>query len=80
MDTRYEFHAFIASLIALVLLVLIAAVLAYHGKYSEAIGVSAAVTGLIGIMKLPAQAIASSRQVEVVNDREHPVQVEENDQ
>lgn len=54
MNDRIQLIAYLATLSAIVLLVGIAAVLAFNGKYSEAIGVSAAVTGLIGVIKLPA--------------------------
>ena len=45
--------AFLATLAAIVALVIVAAVLAYNGKLSEAVGVGAAVTGLIGVIKQP---------------------------
>lgn len=48
-----EVSVFFAILIAICYLVTVAAVLAGLGRYSEAIGVGAAVTGLIGVMKLP---------------------------
>ena len=70
MNSRYEFYAFMGCLLSIVVLVITAAVLAYNGKSVEAIGVGAAVTGLIGVMKLPAQAMASGR----AND---PLHVEE---
>lgn len=70
----YEYRAFLACLIALVSVVGIAAFLAFYGKYTEALGVGAVVTGLIGIMRQP-QAIS---EVKVSNDPAHPVPVEEN--
>lgn len=49
----HELVAFLATLAAMVLLVAIAAVLAVLGKYTEAIGVSAAISGLLGAIKMP---------------------------
>lgn len=47
-------HApFYATLAAICYLVTVAAVLAAYGKYSEAIGVGAAVTGLLAIARTP---------------------------
>lgn len=48
-----ELRAFYAALAAICYLVTIAAVLAAFGKYTEAIGVGAAVTGLLALMKSP---------------------------
>lgn len=70
----HEYRAFLACLFALVVLVAIAAFLAWQDKSVEAVGVGAAITGLIGIMRQP-QAI---NEVKVSNDPAHPVPVEEN--
>ena len=71
MSERAQLIAYLATLSAIVLLVAIAALLAFNGKYSEAIGVSAAVTGLIGVIKLPSQ-----RSVTVDNTPSQPVPTE----
>ncbi len=47
---RHSLIAYIATLVAVVLLVGIGAALAAWGKYSEALGVGGAVTGLIGVL------------------------------
>ena len=49
MTDRHTIIAFLSTLAAILYLVTIAAVLAYFGKYAEAIGIGGAVTGLIGI-------------------------------
>lgn len=71
MSDRAQLLAYLATLTAIVLLVGIAAILAFHERYSEAIGVSAAVTGLIGVIKLPSQ-----RSVTVDNPPSAPVPTE----
>lgn len=50
MRQRDALWAFLATLISIVSLSAIAGVLAYNGKYHEAIGIGAAVTGLIGVL------------------------------
>lgn len=53
MSDRLEFLAYIATLVAIIALVAIAAALAVYDKNIEAVGVGAAVTGLIGVMRAP---------------------------
>lgn len=48
-NEHHALAAFIAVLLAIVALSIIAAVLAWHGKNVEALGLSGAVTGLIGV-------------------------------
>lgn len=72
MTTAHSLIAYLATLFAIVTLVAIGAALAYAGKYSEAIGVGAAVTGLIGVIKLPstqspAAAVGQADSVNVGN-------------
>ena len=64
---QHEYRAFLACLVALVVLVGIAAFLAWQDKSVEAVGVGAAITGLIGIMRAP-QAPASDIRI----TEEHP--------
>jgi hypothetical protein len=54
MTAQHQLIAYLATLCAIVALVAIGAVLAYNGRSVEAVGVAAAVTGLIGVIKLPA--------------------------
>lgn len=69
MTHREQLIAYLATLTAIVVLVGIAAALAALGKYSEAIGVSAAVTGLIGVIKLPSQRpVATTESGDVTVD------------
>lgn len=42
--------AFIATLVAICFLATVAAVLAFNGKYSEALGMGGVLTGLIGVI------------------------------
>jgi hypothetical protein len=62
---------FYAILFAICYLVTIGAVLAALGKYSEALGVGAAVTGLIGVIRLPTE-----KSVTVDNTASDPIPVE----
>lgn len=48
-NEHHALAAFVSVLLAIVLLSCIAAVLAWHGKNVEALGLSGAVTGLIGV-------------------------------
>ncbi len=63
---------FYAILFAICYLVTIGAVLAALGKYSEALGVGAAVTGLIGVIRLP----TDKSTVTVDNGPADPIPVE----
>ena len=71
MEDNHSLYAFYATLAAICYLVTIGAVLASIGRYSEALGVGAAVTGLIGVIKLP-----SARTVTIDNPPSAPVPVE----
>ena len=55
MTERHQLIAYLATLTAIVILVGLGAILAYNGKSVEAVGVAAAVTGLIGVIKIPSQ-------------------------
>ncbi len=55
MDRQYSFLAFLATLSTLIIVIGIAAWLAYCGKYAEALGVGGVLTGLIGIATLLAR-------------------------
>ena len=60
MSEQHQLIAYLATLGAIVTLVALGALLAYNGKSVEAVGVAAAVTGLIGVIKIPA-----SRSVQI---------------
>ena len=60
MNDRNQLIAYLSTLGAIVMLVAIGAVLAYNGKSVEAVGVAAAVTGLIGVIKLPQRAATNA--------------------
>lgn len=47
---RDALFAFIATLIAICFLATVAAILAFNGKYSEALGMGGVLTGLIGVI------------------------------
>ena len=53
MSEQHQLIAYLATLGAIVTLVALGALLAYNGKSVEAVGVAAAVTGLIGVIKIP---------------------------
>ena len=71
MSDTHDLRPFGWTLLAICYLVTVAAVLAVMGRNIEAVGVSAAVTGLIGVIKLPAQ-----RSVTVDNPPDQPVPVD----
>jgi len=71
MEDNHGLLAFYATLIAICYLATVAAILAYSGKYAEALGFGGLTTGLIGVIKLPA-----SRTVTVENTASNPVPVE----
>lgn len=50
MNERHILIAFLATLIAIVVLVVVGAVMAANGKPVEALGIGGAVTGLIGVI------------------------------
>jgi hypothetical protein len=60
---------FFATLISICYLVTVGALLSAFGKYTEALGVGAAVTGLIGIARIPSRG-----SVTVDNTPANPVQ------
>lgn len=70
MSDNHTMVAFLATLVAIVLLFVISALLAYHGKSVEAIGIGGVMTGLIGVLGTfrPQQ-----RKVEVDNTAANPV-------
>lgn len=71
MTAREQLIAYLATLLAIVLLVLIAALLARTGRSLEAVGVGGAITGLIGVIRMP-----STRSVTVDNPPSNPVPTE----
>ncbi len=50
MNEQHSLIAFLATLAAIVILVLVGAWMAGQGKNAEALGIGAAVTGLIGVI------------------------------
>ena len=68
MTAHEQLIAYLATLAAIVILVGIAAFCSASGRSMEAIGVGAAVTGLIGVIRMP-----SSRSVTVDNPPSDPV-------
>lgn len=73
MTDNHTMFAFLATLLAIVVLFIVSAVLAYNGKSVEAIGIGGVMTGLIGVLGTfrPQQ-----RKVEVDNTAANPVPVE----
>ena len=66
MSPREQLIAYVATLIAIVLLVAIAALVACLGHPVEALGVGAAVTGLIGLSRSPGGRTATAVAIEDV--------------
>lgn len=50
MNERHILIAFLATLVAIVVLVIVGAIMAAQGKSAEALGIGGAVTGLIGVI------------------------------
>lgn len=50
MSEKYTFYAFLATLVAIVVLVSLGAALGLNGRPVEALGIGGAVTGLIGVI------------------------------
>jgi hypothetical protein len=76
MTDLYTFRAFLAVLVAIVVLYAIGAILAYNGKPMEALGLGGAGTGLIGILgtfKPRTTTPDTPQQVSVVNPSSDPV-------
>lgn len=71
MTEHNQLVAYLATLGAIVVLVGIAAFCAAHGRSLEAVGVGGAVTGLIGVIRMPA-----SRDVHVTNRPSEPIPTE----
>lgn len=71
MSERHQLIAYVSTLVAIVVLVGIAAFCAANGRSLEAVGVGGAVTGLIGVIRMP-----QSRTVTVDNPPSAPVPVE----
>lgn len=74
MTDDHALRAFYACLSAICYLVTIGAILAGLGRYSEALGVGAAVTGLIGVIKLPSRPSVSVAQADQVGPNVTPSQ------
>ena len=69
MKERHQLIAYAVTLLAICYLVTMGAILAYNGKSVEAVGVAAAVTGLIGVIKLPSVRVPTTNveQADTVN-------------
>lgn len=79
MSDRHTLIAFMAVLIAIVVLFCIASILLYFGRSVEAIGIGGVMTGLIGILgsfrpRSPSQEV---QDVNVTNTPKDPVQTKE---
>lgn len=61
---QLEFYALIATLVAIVTLTVVGAVASINGHNAEALGISAAVTGLIGMARGPRSSSATVQQGE----------------
>lgn len=76
MTERHTLIAFMATLLAIVVLVITGAIIALRGGSTEALGIGAAVTGLIGVIgtfKPRTTAPDTPQDVTVVNKPTAPV-------
>jgi hypothetical protein len=66
---RHNLFAFTALLIAICYLASIAALLAFYGKYAEALGFGGLTTGLVGVLGAfrPTKAASNVEKAETVN-------------
>ncbi len=77
-NERHNLFAFIAALLAICYLATVAAVLAYLGKYAEALGFGGLTTGLIGVLgTFRPRASPENQDVTITNKQGDPVPVEE---
>ena len=67
MSQTHMLVAYIATLFAIVILVGMGVWASTTGHSIEAVGVGAAVTGLIGVIKSPSQATSTVNQADTVN-------------
>lgn len=76
MTERHTLIAFMATLFAIVVLVITGAIIALQGGSTEALGIGAAVTGLIGVIgtfKPRTTSSDSPQAVTVTNEPSNPV-------
>lgn len=79
MSEKYTLIAFLATLVAIVTLVVTGAIMAANGRPAEALGIGGAVTGLIGVIGTfkPRNNAADNQDVTITNKKDDPVPVEE---
>jgi hypothetical protein len=78
MTDRHILIAFMATLTAIVVLVITGAIIAVNGYSAEALGIGGAVTGLIGVIgtfKPRTAQSGATQDVNVVNAPESPIPV-----
>ena len=68
---RDALFAFIATLVAICFLASVAAILAYHERYSEALGMGGVLTGLIGVIGTMKPRELPPKPVESETDASH---------
>jgi hypothetical protein len=72
MTANHMLIAYIATLVAIVILVGMGVWASATGHSIEAVGVGAAVTGLIGVIKSPSQTTSTVNQADTVNQGIQP--------
>lgn len=79
MSERHTLIAFLATLIAIVVLVIVGAYLSINSRPVEALGIGGAVTGLIGVIGTfrPRSPVPENQDVTITNEKRNPVPVEE---
>lgn len=81
MSENHTLIAFLGTLIAIVVLVMLGAWLSVNQRPTEALGIGGAVTGLIGVIGTFKPRTVSTdvpQDVNIVNPTEEPVPVKEN--
>lgn len=80
MNEKYNLIAFMATLFAIVVLVIFGAMVAMKGQSTEALGIGAAVTGLIGVIgTFRPRNSPDNQDVTVTNSLKDPVPTTEGD-
>ena len=78
MNEKHTIWAFYGTLAAICYLATVAAILAYHGRYAEALGFGGLTTGLIGVLgTFKPRTASDNQQVTVTNSDDQPVPVKE---
>lgn len=78
MNERHTLIAFVAMLVAICYLATVAALLAWQGRYAEALGFGGLTTGLVGVLGTfkPRTASPDNQDVTITNPPSNPALVD----